>query len=61
MKRLLIGLSFLGLGLTVVPAFLVFAGTISWDTHAALMLAGTVLWFATAPSWMRGERLGEGD
>ena len=45
-------ISFAGLGLTVVPSFLVFAGTISWETHAALMLVGTVLWFASAPFWM---------
>ena len=47
--------SFLGLGLTVVPAFLLFAGTISWETHATLMLAGTILWFGTSPFWMREE------
>lgn len=47
-------LSFIGLGLTVVPAFLVLFGTTTWDTHAMLMLLGTVLWFVTAPRWMRG-------
>lgn len=52
MTLLLKVLSFLGLGLTVGPAFLVFAGAISWDTHATLMLVGTVLWFGTAPFWM---------
>jgi hypothetical protein len=46
-------ISFVGLGLTVVPSFLVFAGRITWDTHAALMLVGTVLWYASAPFWMR--------
>ena len=45
-------ISFAGLGLTVVPSFLVFAGRIAWATHAALMLVGTVLWFASAPFWM---------
>jgi len=44
--------SFVGLGLTVVPAFLVFAGLLTWDTHAALMGVGAVLWFVTAPFWM---------
>lgn len=53
MTALLKILSFAGLGLTVVPAFFVFAGTISWDTHATLMLLGTLLWFATSPFWMR--------
>ena len=47
-------LSFAGLGLTVVPAFLVFTGALTWGTHALLMLAGTVLWFASAPVWMKG-------
>ena len=53
MKTLLIVASMLALGLTVVPAFLVFQGALTWQTHAVLMLIGTVLWFATAPFWMR--------
>jgi hypothetical protein len=56
MKWTLIVLSALALGLTVVPAFLVFAGTITWETHATLMLAGAVLWFGTTPLWMRERR-----
>jgi hypothetical protein len=56
MKWTLIVSSALALGLTVVPAFLVFAGTITWETHATLMLAGAVLWFGTAPFWMRERR-----
>jgi hypothetical protein len=52
MKPLLMLLSFLGLALTVIPAFLVFGGVISWSAHANLMFAGMVLWFATAPFWM---------
>ncbi len=52
MRTLLKLTSFAGLGLTVVPSFLVFAGRIAWGTHAALMLVGTVLWFASAPFWM---------
>jgi hypothetical protein len=47
----------LALGLTVLPAVLVFAGRIDWPAYTTLMLAGTVLWFATAPFWMRaGDR-----
>ena len=49
-------ISFTGLGLTVIPSFLVFAGRIAWGTHAALMLVGMVLWFASAPFWMLGHR-----
>ena len=58
MKWTLRALSASALGLTIVPAILVFVGTIRWETHAALMLAGTVLWFATAPLWMREKRKG---
>ena len=53
MKWTLGFLSTFALGLTVVPAFLVFANAITWETHAALMLAGAVLWLGTAPLWMR--------
>jgi hypothetical protein len=58
MTTLLKLISFAGLGLTVVPSLLVFAGAIAWETHAALMLVGTVLWFATAPWWMRKTKPG---
>ena len=53
MTPLLKVLSFLGLGLTVVPSFLVFGDVIAWDTHATLMLVGTLLWFATSPFWIK--------
>jgi hypothetical protein len=57
MRHLLKLVSLLALGLTVLPAVLVFAGRIDWPAYTALMLAGTVLWFATAPFWMRaGDR-----
>lgn len=52
MKNLLKILSFIGLALTVVPAFLVFAGIISLPEHKQLMFFGTLTWFATAPFWM---------
>jgi hypothetical protein len=38
MRYLLKAGSFVGLGLTVVPAFLVFSGTLTWNTHAVLMV-----------------------
>ena len=52
MKYLLKAGSFIGLGLTVVPAFLVFSGKLTWHTHATLMAIGALLWFVTAPFWM---------
>ena len=53
MTALLKVLSFLGLALTVGPAFLVFAGELTWEAHAGWMLVGAALWFITAPFWMR--------
>jgi len=45
--------SYLGLGLTLIPAFLVFTGVLTWNTHAFLMIVGTVLWFVSAPFWIK--------
>jgi len=56
MKPFLILISILGLALSVVPAFLVFYGVITWDAHANLMIVGMVLWFATAPFWMKPKK-----
>ena len=55
MKRVLKTASLIGLGLTVLPAFLVFGGRISWETHVLLMMGGTLLWFITAPFWIHRE------
>ncbi|MDN3687171.1 hypothetical protein [Cyclobacterium jeungdonense] len=53
MKKLIIKLlSFIGLGLNIVPAILVFSAEMNPDTCKQLMLFGTILWFVTAPSWM---------
>jgi hypothetical protein len=46
-------ISYLGLALSIVPAFLVFAGKIELETHYQLMIAGMVMWFGTAPFWMK--------
>lgn len=46
-------LSYVGLALTVVPSFFVFAGSMAWQMHANLMLGGTLLWFVTAPLWIK--------
>ena len=57
MKTALIAASFIGLALTIVPSFLVFAEMMSRDTYAALMAVGTILWFATAPFWMKKDQV----
>ena len=53
MKIIIKLISVIGIALTVIPAFLVFMGNLSWDTHANLMLAGTILWFCSAPFWIK--------
>lgn len=45
-------LSFIGLGMTIIPSILVYLGTISHDTHINLMGIGMVAWFVTAPFWI---------
>lgn len=52
MKTLAKIISYIGLGLSIVPAILVFQGSIAADTCKQLMAAGTLMWFITAPSWM---------
>lgn len=52
MKTILIIISFIGLGLTIIPAILVFSGVIDLYDHKVLMFIGTILWFGTAPFWM---------
>lgn len=56
MNAFLKTVSAVGLALTVVPAFFVFAGTISWRAHAVLMSIGALAWFSTAPFWMQGRK-----
>ena len=55
MNAILKIISFLGLGLTVIPSFFVFSGAMSWERHALFMLFGTLVWFTTAPFWMNDE------
>lgn len=52
MKLLVKIISYISLGLTVIPSFLVFTGNISLDSGKMLTLVGTIIWFVSAPSWM---------
>ncbi len=45
-------ISFIGLALTIVPAFLVFNGTITLEENHQLMFLGTILWFLSASFWI---------
>ena len=47
--------SYLGLALTLLPSFLVFAGRLSLPTFKTLVLVGTLLWLTTAPLWINRE------
>jgi hypothetical protein len=55
MKTILIVISFVGLVLTLLPAFLVFENAIAWETYITLMNIGTMVWFLTAPFWIKKE------
>lgn len=52
-------ISFLGLALSIVPAFLVFWAIISKQTYLWLMILGMVLWFGTAIFWIKPGHLGK--
>jgi hypothetical protein len=58
-RRILQTISFLGLALSVLPAFLVFGGVVSKQTHLYLMVLGMVMWFGTATFWIRRDHLGD--
>jgi hypothetical protein len=53
MKMLATVLAIIALGLTIIPAILVFIGKMDLTLHKQLMTAGTILWFVCAPIWFR--------
>jgi hypothetical protein len=57
MKVLLIIISVIGLGLTIIPSILVFLQSISLESHKQFMLFGMIMWFATAPFWIKEQEL----
>jgi len=48
-------ISFIGLGLTLIPSIFVFIGSIEFTTHKFLMIFGSALWFTTTPFWVKKE------
>lgn len=52
MTKALKTLSYIGLILTIVPAFLVFMQVLNVDAYKKLTLAGTLIWFVTSPFWI---------
>lgn len=58
LKKALQIVSFIGLAVSIVPAFLVFGGVIAKQTYLEIMLLGMVLWFSTAVFWIKKDHLG---
>jgi hypothetical protein len=57
-KRILQVISFIGLALSLIPAFLVFNGMLSREIYFHLMVAGMLMWFGTAVFWIKKDHLG---
>lgn len=55
-RIILIAISFVGLALTIVPAFLVFSQKMTLEQNKNLMFIGTIMWFVTAPLWMKHKK-----
>ena len=58
-KILLQLLSLVGLALSILPAFGVFAGALSKEAYFQWLVAGMFLWFGTAIFWIKGDHLSE--
>ena len=52
MKRIAEIISWLALGITLVPACLFFVDKFDLDATKMWMLAGAAIWFAATPFWM---------
>lgn len=57
-KYILQAVSFIGLALSIIPAFLLFGGILSKEIYLHLMVAGMLMWFGTAVFWIRKDHLG---
>jgi hypothetical protein len=56
MKTLMSIIAIIALGLTIIPAILLFNGVIDADLHKKLMAVGAILWFLSAPIWFRKKK-----
>lgn len=57
MRKVLIGISIIGLMLTIIPSILVFTQNMTLQNHKHLMALGMVLWFGTAIFWIKEKDL----
>ena len=58
-KLILQIISFIGLAISIIPAFLLFGGMLAKDTYLQLMVVGMVLWFGTAVFWIKPDHFGQ--
>ena len=56
MRIFLIVVSFIGLGLTLVPSALVLSGNTTMEQNKYLMMLGTILWFGSVIFWMNKKK-----
>jgi len=56
MRTIWIIISFVGLGLTIIPSALILTGNVTVGQNKNLMLLGTILWFGTVSFWMNKKR-----
>jgi hypothetical protein len=59
MKILMSVLAIIALGLTIIPSFFVFNGTLEMGLYKNLMTTGTLLWFVSAPIWFRKKKVSD--
>ncbi len=52
-------ISYVGLALTLTPAFLHFAGVIEFEQHKTITFIGTAMYLLSAPFWMNKEKAEE--
>ena len=57
-KKVLRIVSYAGLALSIIPAFMVFGGVLTKETYLRLLFLGMVLWFGTAVFWIKKDHLG---
>lgn len=57
-KKILQIVSFCGLGLSIVPALLVYGGVMEKQLYLNLLLTGMLLWFGSAIFWIKKDHLG---
>ena len=53
MKLILKSISYVGLGMSIIPPLLVWAGILDMATNYKLLIVGMFLWFGTAIFWVK--------